>query len=1362
MATYYVADSGGSDAGPGSSGSPWKTLGKAKTASAPGDTIIVRNGTYYEALQIQKANQTWRADTGHTPVVDGRYHIGLMSGGNTITHSSIMPRIDASPSYLPGVGGKAGLIDLDVAGVTVDGFVVQNSTRSGISLGASNCTVQNCVTYFTYSSGILSNPGDNVSGITIKNNIVRLASIKTFDPARSTGYAGAGESQQVDGSIKVGNNTGNTIISGNDVAYGFGEGINIGKFNPATAASPILVYNNIVHDCAHSSFYANGSRYVYFYGNVAYCTNVPLHLGTDDDAPTGYRLKDETVKVNAYSRNIFFFNNISINAGTGIMVGEKYTAATGIYVGYNTFIGGEQALVKNKETVFILRKKEGGSTTQQGIVENNLVIDHPKQNIGVLKTDCEIGTGGLTFRNNLWYRQPITAGRDGGDPEPDGGWTTGATLDPKIVRMVRTLVTTGYPTKANTTYASTNISDNLDINDARLTAASPARAAASSGNGASGVVPPAGTNKDYFGVARDGQPADRDIGAIEFGGVTPNTVTADFTATPRTGNAPLEVAFTAAATTTGSATITGYTWTFGDGDTSTETNPTHTYTAGTYNVSLEVTATGGLDDTLTRNSYITAGGTGTAAVTAQFAGAPLSGAIPLSVNFTDLSSANGGATVNKWTWNFGDMTGATTQNPTATYTEAGTYTVTLTAEDTALGLSDGETKTDYIVAGATDAVEADFTQSSTGGVAPLTVTLTPTASVTGAAVIDRYIWDFGTTIAGPVIIEKTTAVPVSHTYTNPGQRTPTLTVQDTTRGLSDVKVGSQITILGDPGAGGGGFDVVRAALRTTAGNQTLSFNLGGSVPALVLLFVTKAATIGAASAGAMLSYGMAAGSGQWAAALASTDGVATTESYNYRTSNACIVDLTGGVVVGQAKLGSLGINQVVLDVTTGFPANRYVHAVAIGGSGAVGTAAPFILGANGSTTTLTPGFPPDVYLFGGAPAGAADSVDDHGDMVFGLADGTEQYGFNWRDRNAQADGAPKAGFSSDGRVIRNTYNTGDAGFSDYGAGKITVSKANINRTFHYGALNLPSGMSAVVKRFATPTTTGNVSYDLDIDTTGLVMLVSLLDTLDADKVTAVADGFAIVTVDEGATYCMSVASEVGAATSNTQSRVDDSIVVTNGAGVVKLAGTVTLDNDGFDINWTTVQASPLYFMVVGFSGASAAVGPVAAFEADVTTTEDGIVTFTDLSNENGAAITAWAWVFGDGQTSTDENPTHTYADAGVYSVTLTVTNANGESSLTRTDYITVAGIEVEWLAAQYEPLPITRHTRGQLYGDDSTDPNYGYMAIGIDLDALEMDAQPDDDIEVSDTSKALIRLDMANKQIVIDWPDGTTSTFTED
>jgi PKD repeat protein len=50
------------------------------------------------------------------------------------------------------------------------------------------------------------------------------------------------------------------------------------------------------------------------------------------------------------------------------------------------------------------------------------------------------------------------------------------------------------------------------------------------------------------------------------------------------------------------------------------------------------------------------------------------------------------------------------------------------------------------------------------------------------------------------------------------------------------------------------------------------------------------------------------------------------------------------------------------------------------------------------------------------------------------------------------------------------------------------------------------------------------------------------------------------------------------------------------------------------------------------------------------------VTFTDLS---APSATGWSWDFGDGQSSTDQNPTHQYAVDGTYSVSLTASNASG-------------------------------------------------------------------------------------------------------
>jgi PKD repeat protein len=62
------------------------------------------------------------------------------------------------------------------------------------------------------------------------------------------------------------------------------------------------------------------------------------------------------------------------------------------------------------------------------------------------------------------------------------------------------------------------------------------------------------------------------------------------------------------------------------------------------------------------------------------------------------------------------------------------------------------------------------------------------------------------------------------------------------------------------------------------------------------------------------------------------------------------------------------------------------------------------------------------------------------------------------------------------------------------------------------------------------------------------------------------------------------------------------------------------------------------------------------------------VSFVDQS---GSSPTAWLWDFGDGSTSTLQNPTHIYTSPGTYSVRLTATTAVGTASKTFTGYVQV-------------------------------------------------------------------------------------------
>ncbi|SVE35080.1 uncharacterized protein METZ01_LOCUS487934, partial [marine metagenome] len=145
---------------------------------------------------------------------------------------------------------------------------------------------------------------------------------------------------------------------------------------------------------------------------------------------------------------------------------------------------------------------------------------------------------------------------------------------------------------------------------------------------------------DYF----DPDGSIKDIGSRYYdqGTAAPaiNSITADILS----GDAPLVVQFTADI----SGPVVERLWSFGDGGASTGANPVHMYTvAGTYTVTLTVSGPGGADS-YTAVDYITVGEQQIPPI-ANFTATPVLGVVPLTVNFTNLSSGD----ITGYNWSFG-------------------------------------------------------------------------------------------------------------------------------------------------------------------------------------------------------------------------------------------------------------------------------------------------------------------------------------------------------------------------------------------------------------------------------------------------------------------------------------------------------------------------------------------------------------------------------------------------------------------------------------------------------------------------------------------------------------------------------------
>lgn len=216
--------------------------------------------------------------------------------------------------------------------------------------------------------------------------------------------------------------------------------------------------------------------------------------------------------------------------------------------------------------------------------------------------------------------------------------------------------------------------------------------------------------------------------------------------------APLTTTFTP--TVSGGVAAT-YLWDFGDGETSTEVSPSHTYSSdGSYTVKLTAGNAAACENTISKDNFININ---TSTVDFTITG-------PLCVNNELVFAGGSNSTINTWSWNFGDGSSASDASVSKTYDSEGTYNVTVTAVND-FGCTLVQSKTIEIHSSPVVSVSSDkvhgceeddyllvnFNDNTTGGA--------------------KWSWDFGD---GETSEEKSPA----HKYTQVGVFNAVLTVTD--------------------------------------------------------------------------------------------------------------------------------------------------------------------------------------------------------------------------------------------------------------------------------------------------------------------------------------------------------------------------------------------------------------------------------------------------------------------------------------------------------------------------------------------------------------------------------------------------------
>jgi YVTN family beta-propeller protein len=765
-----------------------------------------------------------------------------------------------------------------------------------------------------------------------------------------------------------------------------------------------------------------------------------------------------------------------------------------------------------------------------------------------------------------------------------------------------------------------------------------------------------------------------------------------FSASPTSGKTPLSVGFIDQST----GEPTSRNWTFGDGTYSTEKNPVHIYKKpGKYSVTLKLNETGNRSE-VTKSSYITVSN-GFETPIAAFSASPVSGKAPLKVQFTDQST---GAPT-EWKWNFGDGTHSTGENPVHTYTKAGSYSITLTVSNE-YG-SNALTKTGYILASnVLDGPVTSFSASLTSGKAPLSVDFTGQ----GKGAPTAWKWYFGdgndSTEKNPVYtfnksglysvrltasnekgsnavtktdyiaVSSALSVPVSRFSASPTSGEAPLKVQ-----FTDQSTGSPATWKWYFGDGSNsteknpvhvynesGLYAVRLTTSNKNGNNAVT-KTGYIAVSSVLSTPITSFSVSQTSEKTPLKVQFTDRSTESPAAWKWTfgDGNDSTERnpvYTYKKSGNYTVSLTTTNSGGSNKVQKLSYISVISE------------------NGSVVSNPGLIVPVTDFSATPTVGSMPLTVSFTDQSTGSPAAWK----WTFGDGDAsTEQnpvhaynksgkYSVTLTASNENGSNAlTKTGFVSVSSIL-------DGPVTSFSASP-TSGKAPLKVQFTDQSTGSPAawkwyfgdGSNSTDKnpvhtynesgRYTVTLTAINANGSNALTKSSYIFVSSVLDGPVTSFSASQTSGKAPLKVqftDQSTGTPTAWKWTFGDGNNSTEK---NPVYTFNKPGLYSI--TLTASNK----NGSNALTKSRYIAVSGVLNT-----PITNFSASPASGNVPLtVSFTDQSI--GSPV-EWRWTFGDGNTSTEENPVHTYNKSGLYSVTLTASNANGSNVLTKTGYIAVS------------------------------------------------------------------------------------------
>jgi parallel beta-helix repeat protein len=343
----YVATNG-SDSNPGTQSQPMASIQNAIYQAVPGDTIYVRQGTYYPSQRIEIYPSGTTAN---------RINVKAYPKESVI--------IDGSKIQ----GNNRDIMSITGDYINVEGFEIRNSQKHGIVVwDASDVRVASIKTYNNYEGGINSYYSSN---IVMENNIAYRTNLQNKTTGRWSNGIGAGFSQ-------------NITIQNNRIYENYGEGIVCFLTKGCTVKKNTLndnysvdIYLDQATEAVVDSNYVFNKRLTEFFRDNRPATGI--QLANEDHSSTANPLNNITISNNIVTGGWHCFHYGNYQRGGGLK---------NVSVVNNTCSGSDSHLIQ-------IDQDTGHSNSR---FLNNIFVQNSGKSIANVPA-----INGLTFSNNLWW-----------------------------------------------------------------------------------------------------------------------------------------------------------------------------------------------------------------------------------------------------------------------------------------------------------------------------------------------------------------------------------------------------------------------------------------------------------------------------------------------------------------------------------------------------------------------------------------------------------------------------------------------------------------------------------------------------------------------------------------------------------------------------------------------------------------------------------------------------------------------------------------------------------------------------------------------------------------------------------------------